>query len=37
MFQMPTDLDVKLVLQEAPDVVALEKQFTLKCRLENCG
>ncbi|XP_002166018.3 trafficking protein particle complex subunit 13 isoform X1 [Hydra vulgaris] len=31
----PSERDVKLVLIEAPDVVSLEKQFQIKCRLEN--
>jgi len=33
----PTELDVKLILLQAPDVILLEKQFHLKCRLENSG
>jgi len=33
----PAEQDVKLVPKVIPDVVALEKQFHIKCRLENSG
>jgi len=31
----PTDVDVKLVVREAPDAVAIERQFKIICKLEN--
>jgi len=33
----PTEQDVKLLLLEGPDVVQLEKQFKILCRLQNSG
>lgn len=33
----PAQQEVRLVLQEAPDTFQLEKQFELKCKLENSG
>lgn len=33
----PNETDVRLILLQAPDVVRVQKQFQLKCRLENSG
>lgn len=31
----PTDVDLKLVVQEAPDSIPIEQQFKIVCKLEN--
>jgi len=33
----PTDVDIKLVVEESPDTIAVEQQFEIACKLKNFG